>query len=177
MKDMWLIYSADENWAIGKNGDLLARIPEDLKNRFKALTVGKTVVMGKKTLLSLPGAKGLVKRTNYVLSRDMKFACENAVVVHSLDELFESIKDSTEDIFVIGGGEIYRQLKPYCKGAYVTKILGTFDADTYVDNLDDDCDWIKVKESEIFTSVSGVRFRYTDYVNNNVEKYGECNGK
>lgn len=177
MKNMWLIYSADENWAIGKNGDLLVRIPEDLKDRFKALTLGKTVVMGKKTLLSLPGGKGLVKRKNYVLSHDENFVCENAQVVHSLAELFAELERSDEDIFVIGGGEIYRQLQPYCTGAYVTKIAASFDSDTYVDNLDANSDWIKTNESEFFESVAGVSFKYIDYINENVKKYGEYNGK
>ena len=173
MKDMWLIYSADENWAIGKNGDLLARIPEDLKDRFKALTINKTVVMGKKTLLSLPGKKGLPGRTNYVLSRSEDFACENAVVLHSLCELFEKLEESNADIFVIGGGDIYRQLQPYCKGAFVTKILDRFDADTYVDNLDIASGWVKTKESGVMHSIAGVDFQYVDYSNNNVKKYGE----
>lgn len=177
MKDMWLIYSADENWAIGKNGDLLVSIPEDLKDRFKALTLGKTVVMGKKTLLSLPGKKGLPKRTNYVLSHDKSFSCENATVVHSVSELFGELENSAEDIFVIGGGEIYRQLKPYCKGAFVTRIAASYDADTYADNLDNDSDWSKTKSSESITSVVGVSFRYDDYINNNVKIYGECDGE
>lgn len=177
MNSMWLIYSADENWAIGKNGDLLVRIPEDLKDRFKALTLGKTVVMGKKTLLSLPGGKGLVKRNNYVLSHDENFVCENAQVVHSLEELFAELENSAEDVFVIGGGEIYRQLQPYCTGAYVTRIAAGFDADTYVDDLDANSDWVKTKESELLESVSGVSFRYDDYINKNVKKYGEHDGK
>ncbi len=167
MKDLFLIYAADQNWGIGKNNDLLVAIPEDLKDRFKALTLCKTVVMGKKTLLSLPGQKGLPKRTNYVLTRQKELEAVNAITVNSIPELFEAIEASETDIMVIGGGEIYRQLRPYCKGAYVTKILKTFDADTFVDNLDNDPDWEIVKESEVMESVIGVSFKYVDYINNN----------
>lgn len=123
MKNLYMIYAADKNWAIGKDNDLLIRIPEDLKDRFKALTSGNTVVMGKNTFLSLPGKKGLPKRNNYVLTHDKNFIAENAVTVNSIDKLFEHLESSTTDIFVIGGGQIYNQLQPYCKGAYVTKFF------------------------------------------------------
>ncbi len=158
-----MIYAADKNWAIGKDNDLLIRIPEDLKDRFKALTSGNTVVMGKNTLLSLPGKKGLPKRTNYVLTHDKNFIAENAVTVNSIDKLFEHLEISTTDIFVIGGGQIYNQLQPYCKGAYVTKILYEFEADTYVDNLDNNPCWQITNQSEIMHSIAGVDFKYVDY--------------
>lgn len=177
MNDMWLIYSADENWAIGKNGDLLVRIPEDLKDRFKVLTSNNAVVMGKNTLLSLPGQKGLPCRKNYVLTKNKDFSCQNATVLHSLDELFSELENVTTDIFIIGGGEIYNQLQPYCKGAFVTKILDSFDADTFVDDLDNNNDWSIIKESDVFRSVAGVDFKYVDYINNNIKKYGDGNGQ
>lgn len=175
MNDIWLIYSADENWAIGKNNDLLVRIPEDLKDRFKALTLDKTVVMGKNTLLSLPGQKGLPRRKNYVLTKNNDFTCENVAVVHSLDELFGELESSDTDIFIIGGGTVYDQLMPYCKGAFVTKILEKFDADTFVCNLDENKSWSVIKESDILQSVAGVRYQYVDYINNEVKQYGENN--
>lgn len=168
MNKLWMVYAADKNWAIGKNNDLLVRIPEDLRDRFKALTSGNTVVMGKKTLLSLPGQKGLPKRLNYVLSHDKNFTAENAVVVNSLDELFAEIKKSETDVFVIGGGEIYRQLMPYCSGAFVTKIHNIFDADTFVDDLDKNENWHIVKESDVMHSEAGVDFQYVDYINMSV---------
>ncbi len=172
MNKIWLIYSADKNWGLGKNGDLLVHIPEDLKDRFRALTRGKSVLMGKKTLLSLPGKKGLPQRMNYVLTRSTDFECENAIIVHSLDDFFEKSESLEGDIFVIGGGEIYRQLLPYAEGAYVTKIYATYDADTFADDLDE-LGW-KIKwQSGIIHSVCGVDFSYVDYINPSPLRYNK----
>ncbi len=175
MNKMFLIYAADKNWAIGKDNDLLVRIPEDLTERFKALTLNNAVVMGRKTLLSLPGAKGLPKRKNYVLTRNNDFSCENADIVHSLDELFSVLENEQTDIFVIGGGEIYSLLQPYCSGAFVTKIYSEYDADTFVNNLDADPAWEVSKKHGVFTSIAGVDCEYIDYVNNSVKEFS--NGK
>lgn len=166
MSKMYLIYSADEAWAIGKNNDLLVRIPEDMTDRFKALTLNTAVVMGKNTLLSLPKQKGLPKRVNYVLTRNKDLQFENAVTVNSFEELFGILKDCKTDIFVIGGGEIYTQLMPYCNGAFVTKIYKTFDdATVFVPNLDKAEGWRIVKETPIMMSEVGVEYSYVDYVN------------
>lgn len=177
MDKLWLIYSADKNWAIGNKGDLLVRIPEDMKDRFKALTIGKTVVMGKKTLLSLPGQKGLPKRFNIVLSRKTTFTCENAVILHSMDDLFTYLDKVEGDVFVIGGGDMYNQLRPYADGAFVTKIYEEFDADTFVDNLDELDSWSIVSKTEKMLSITGVYYSYVDYINNDKKKYGESDGK
>ncbi len=171
---MYLIYSADENWAIGKNNDLLVRIPEDMRDRFKALTIEKTVVMGKNTLLSLPKQKGLPRRKNIVLTRNTEFECDNAQILHSLDELFAELENSTDDIFVIGGGEVYTQLMPYCHGAYVTRIFAKYeDATVFVPNLDESCGWEAVKASQVMHSEADVDFQYVDYINNSPKIWGE----
>lgn len=145
---MNLIAAADENWAIGKGGGLLASIPADMKF-FREMTMGKVVVMGRKTLESLPNGKPLKNRTNIVLTKKRDYRAEDAIVVHTKEELFEQLKqyDGT-DVFVIGGGSIYRLLLSECDRAYITKIIYAYEADTYIPNLDESPDWELVKESE-----------------------------
>lgn len=174
MDKLWLIYSADENWAIGNKGDLLVRIPEDMKDRFKAMTLNTTVVMGKNTLLSFPGQKGLPKRNNVVLTRSTELAPENVTVLHSLDEVFSYLETVKGNVFVIGGGKLYNSMRPYANGAFVTKIYKAFDeADTFVEDLDKLPEWEIIYQGKRMTSVAGVDFSYVDYVNNNPQKYGE----
>ena len=113
---------------IGKGGDLMYSIKEDLAF-FARTTKGKTMVMGRRTLLSLPGGKGLKGRTNIVLSRTMteKEAAERDVLVardvDDLMALLRSLGTPDEEVFVIGGGEIYALLLPDCKTLYITRVL------------------------------------------------------
>ena len=107
---MNLIAAVDKNWAIGYQNKLLTSIPEDMKF-FRQTTTGKVVVMGRKTLESFPGKKPLKNRTNIVLTKNPSYQAEGAIVVHNEDELWEELKKyDSEDIFVIGGESIYRQL-------------------------------------------------------------------
>lgn len=171
MNKLYMIYSADENWAIGKNNDLLVKIPEDMRDRFKALTVGNTVLMGKNTLLSFPKKKGLPNRQNYVLTTDRTFECENATVIHSIDEFFSLGDEISGDVYVIGGGKVYDQLIDFCDGAFVTRIYEKFDdADTFVKDLDKLPDWHVERASDIMHSEVGVDFAYIDYVNSSVRR-------
>lgn len=138
---MNLIVAVDNNWGIGYKGDLLARVSMDLKN-FRKVTSGKTVVYGSNTLATFPGGKVLPNRTNIVLNWDPDYAPEGAIVVHSLDELFEELKKYNEDdVFVIGGASVYNQLLPYCKNAYITKFLHSFESDAKIPNLDELPEW------------------------------------
>ena len=101
---MNLIVAVDENWAIGRNGDLLAHMKEDMKF-FRATTNGRVVLMGRKTLDSFPGGKPLKNRTNIVLTANPEFEREGVIVVHSIEELLaEAKKYPAEELFVIGGG-------------------------------------------------------------------------
>ena len=110
---MNIIVNADKNWAIGKNNSLLVRIPADMKY-FRQMTEGNIVVMGRKTLATLPAGQPLKGRTNIILSRDPEWTVRGATVVHSIKELMEVLKPyEDDDIYVAGGGEIYRQLLPY----------------------------------------------------------------
>lgn len=138
---MNLIVAVDKNWAIGKDNKLLVSIPQDMKF-FRETTMGKVVVMGRKTLESFPGGQPLKKRTNIVLTRDKNYKVKDAIVVHGVEELLEELKNYDEkEIYVIGGESIYRALLPYCKVAHVTKIDHAYEADTYFPNLDEMEDW------------------------------------
>lgn len=147
-KKMNLIVAVDKNWAIGNKNQLLVRIPADQKF-FRETTTGKVVVMGRKTLESFPNGLALKNRTNIVLTSDRSYAVTGAVVVHSMDELHEELKKYPgEDIFVIGGETVYRQLLDECDTAHITKIDYAFEADTYFPNLDERDDWEITADSE-----------------------------
>lgn len=138
---MNLIAAVDENWAIGNKNQLLVSIPADMKF-FRETTVNKVVVMGRKTLESFPGGQPLKKRTNIVLTRDKNYKVKDAIVVNTIEALLEELKNyDEEDIYVIGGDSIYRQMLPYCKLAHITKIHHAYEADTYFPNLDEMDDW------------------------------------
>ncbi|MCI8829747.1 MAG: dihydrofolate reductase [Lachnospiraceae bacterium] len=145
---MNLIAAVDKRWAIGNKGQLLVSIPGDQK-LFREETLGKVVVMGRKTLESLPGGRPLYGRTTIVLSRDKSYQVKDAQVVHTLEEALRELeKYPSEDIFVAGGQEIYQQFLPYCQTAHITWIDYTYDADTYFPNLDEDEEWELAAESE-----------------------------
>lgn len=145
---MNMIVAADRNWGIGKNNSLLVQIPRDQK-MFREMTTGKVVVMGRKTLESLPQKQPLANRTNIVLSENPKFKVKGAIVVHSMDELMEELKKyDDDDIYIVGGESVYRQLLPYCNTAHVTKIDYTYEADAHFPNLDELQEWHITADSE-----------------------------
>lgn len=145
---MNLIAAVDQNWAIGLHNKLLVRIPEDHKF-FRQMTTGKVVVMGRKTLESFPGGRPLKNRTNLVLTRDTSYQVKDARCVHSMEELSQELsRYQDEDIFVIGGESIYRQLLPKCTVAHITKIDYAYEADAWFPNLDQDSDWVITGDSE-----------------------------
>lgn len=145
---MKLVVAVDKEWGIGYKGDLLARVRADLRY-FRSLTMDKTVVLGSTTLSTFPGGKPLKGRSNIVLSRRPDFAPEGALVVHSVDELLDAVKDhNKEDIVVIGGASVYRQLLPYCDTAYVTKFQKSFDKDAYFEDLDASDEWELISVGE-----------------------------
>lgn len=145
---MNIIVAVDEKWAIGNDGKLLVSIPNDHK-KFREETTGKVVVLGRKTLATFPQGMPLKNRTNIVLSQNKDFKVKDALVVHSIEELLEELKKyNTEDVYVIGGESIYRQLLPYCDVAHVTKIDHAYTADTYFPNLDQDPEWEITQDSD-----------------------------
>ena len=145
---MNLIVAVDKNWAIGKNNKLLVSIPSDMKF-FRETTSGKVVVMGRKTLESFPNGLPLKNRVNIVLTSDPNYQVRGAVIVHSIEEALKEVeKYPTEDVYVIGGETIYRQMLPYCDVAHVTKIDHAYEADAYFPNLDEMPEWEIVADSE-----------------------------
>lgn len=145
---MNLLVAVDENWAIGNKGNLLVRIPADHR-MFREETLGKVVVFGRKTIDTFPGGQSLEGRKNIVLSRNPSYTRKDAQVVHSLEELLETLKQyDSEDIYIIGGASIYEQLLPYCDVAHVTKIDHSYTADTYFPNLEKDEEWEITADSD-----------------------------
>ncbi len=156
---MQAIVAVSENWGIGKDGQLLFHIGADLK-RFKELTLGHTVVMGRKTLESLPGGRGLPGRRNIVLSGQADYAAEGAEVVHTPSEL---VFTAGADAFVIGGETVYRRLLPLCERVYVTRVFAGAEADAFFPDLSADPRWQVEHESEVMEE-KGLRFQYVEYV-------------
>ena len=155
---MNLIVAVDRNWAIGKGGDQLVYIPADLK-RFKELTLGHPVILGRKTLATFPGGRPLKGRRNLILSATPGYTVEGAEVCPTLQTALDA---APEDSFVIGGESVYRALLPYCDTAYVTKIDAAFPADRYFPDLDEDPAWSVAEESEVHEH-EGLSFRYVTY--------------
>ena len=148
---MNLIVAVDQNWAIGKDGDLLVSIPANMK-MFREETAGKVVVLGRKTLAMFPNGLPLKDRTNIVLSKSKNFAVKGATIVHSLEELLEELKKyPSEDIYCIGGASVYEQLLPYCDTVHLTKIDFAYEANSYFPNLDATGEWEIAAESDEHT--------------------------
>ncbi len=159
---MKAILSADRNWGIGCQNKLLISIPSDMKF-FRETTTGHTVVMGRKTLESFPGGQPLKNRRNIVLTRNPEYSVKGAEVVRSPEELLKLLEGSPlEDVYVIGGGEVYRQLLPYCDTVYVTKIDFAYQADTFFPNLDESPEWELAEESEEQTCFD-IEFTFRTY--------------
>ena len=160
---MNLIVAVDKNWAIGYNNDLLVSIPAD-KKFFRTETIGKAIIMGRKTLESFPNSQPLKDRKNIVITRKKDYTATDVTVVHSIEEALEAVKGyNSEDVYVIGGGEIYKQMLPYCDTAYVTKVHVTPESDTWFPNLDEDPDWIlaEILQSGIESGISYEMCLYT----------------
>lgn len=161
---MNLIAAVDKNWAIGMDNKLLVRIPDDMK-RFRQMTIEKVVVMGRKTLESFPGGRPLKGRVNIVLSKDRNYQPKDVIVVHSMEELSVELKKyKSEDIFVIGGESIYRQLLDECDTAYITKIDYAYQADAWFPNLDEEDAW-QVEEESVEQTYFDLEYYFITYRN------------
>lgn len=149
--NMKLIVAVDKNWAIGKDNRMMWSIPADMKF-FRDTTKGNVVIMGRKTLESFPQGQPLKNRVNIVITKKKDYKAKGAVIVHSVKEAVREAqmqaKQCKGEIFVIGGGSIYRTMLGYCDMALVTKIDHAYDADTYFPNLDKNEEWEMTKISE-----------------------------
>ncbi len=141
-----IIVAVSEDWGIGKGNDLLWHLPEDLK-RFKRLTLGKTVIMGKKTWESLP-RRPLPGRKNIVLTDDPLECIDCSITAYSIDDALSKC-DAGEDVFVIGGGSVYRQFMDIADRLYITHIHSKAVADVYFPVIDSNI-W-KVTDKEDYT--------------------------
>ncbi len=158
------IVHVDKNWGIGKGNDMMFSLPKDMKF-FRETTLHHTVVMGGNTLRSFPNQKPLKNRVNIVLSRGQ--VCDECIFVRNFDELKEQLKKRLdEEIFIIGGGVIYKELLPYCHEAFVTKVDAVGGAEVFFPNLDEDENFVCVDEGEPIED-NGYTIRFTTYKNLN----------
>ena len=162
------IVAVDRNWAIGRDNGLLFSLPGDMK-RFRTLTAGGTLIMGRKTLDSFPGGRPLSRRRNIVITRNVDFDRENSEIVASPEAALELAAGTEDDkLWVIGGGSVYAALLSRCKRAYLTKVDAAAEgADTFFPNLDKLPGWEVEAISEPVTE-DGVTYRFVDYINTKI---------
>ncbi len=157
---MEIIGAEDENFGIGKDNNLLVRKSPDLK-KLPNFTVVNIIVMGSKTYMSFP-KRPLPDRENLVITRSPE-NYPDVKCFTSVEEFLEYSKTADKPIFVLGGGQIYKQLLPYCDKAHITKILHSFEADTFFPNLDEDEEWMIAEEGEVIETEQ-YPFKYVTYV-------------
>lgn len=131
-RTLTMIAAAAENNALGKDNDLIWHISEDLK-RFKRLTTGHAIIMGRKTFESMP--KALPNRTNIVLTKRKDYQAKGAEVVHTVEDALELVKEDVQP-FIIGGGQIYSLFMPLCDRIELTRVHHEFEADVYFPDID-----------------------------------------
>jgi len=151
-----ILVAADEANGIGKDNQLIWHIPDDLK-RFKALTMGRKIIMGRKTYESI--GRPLPGRMNIVVSRQPDFQISGCTVVQTLEQAV-ALTLPDEEAFVIGGSEIYRQLLPQCKRLYLTRVHRSFEADAFFPEIDES--WLIEKISPRFETESGLEYQFID---------------
>ena len=155
----------DKHLAIGCEGKLLFSLPTDMK-RFRSLTIGGTVILGRKTLDTFPGGRPLPQRRNIVITHNVDFDREGCEVADSLSAALELTAGTPEDqLWVIGGGSIYAAMLSQCARAYVTRVDAAAEgADSFFPNLDKLPGWTVRAVSEPVTE-NGLTYRFYDYVN------------
>ncbi|MDE7381621.1 MAG: dihydrofolate reductase [Muribaculaceae bacterium] len=157
------IVALGDDYEIGFNGNLLWRIKEDLQ-RFKRLTMGHPIIMGRKTRDSLP--KALPGRTNIVISRNENYSAPDTLVAHSIEEAIEfaSKTEGSDKIFIIGGGQIYKEAFPMIDRLEITHIYDNpEEADTYFPNIDSG-EWRLIEKTDLLTSSQGPDYGFETYI-------------
>lgn len=161
---MKLIAVQERRGGIGKNGDLLMSLPTDMKY-FRTTTMGKTVIMGRKTLESFPGGKPLPKRRNIVMSSRLE-AGEGYEVCRNTEELIEMLsEEEKQEAFIIGGGQIYDLLLPFADELYITEIDAELEADTFIPVFRESGEWTLSSASEPVEE-NGVSYVFSVYRRN-----------
>jgi dihydrofolate reductase len=159
-----IIVAVSEDWGIGKDNELLWHISEDLK-RFKRLTLGKTVLMGKKTWESLP-RRPLPGRKNIVLTDVPNECIDCSVTAYSIEDALDKCERG-EEIFVIGGGSVYRQFMPLADRLYITHVHRKAPADVYFPPIDPDIWEVIEKEEFESTETNSIPYTYIIYCRRN----------
>ena len=154
-----LVAAIASNNVIGKENSLPWNIPEDLK-RFKQMTSGHTILMGRKTFDSI--GRPLPNRQNIVMTKDKNFEQEGIKVINDFDEALELIKESNEDIFVIGGSKIYELFEPVANSLAITRILKDFEGDAFFPDINWDL-WQIEKEENFFDEKSNIECKLIEY--------------
>lgn len=158
---MNMIVAVDSKWGIGKDGHLLASLPTDMK-WFKAHTTNDLVIMGRKTLESLPGGKPLKGRTNVVLTRDLQYERNDCIVCHDDFSVIPIIEFCEKPTWIIGGASVYKKYYKLCDRLYVTKMEKDLQADTFIDNIDEDDLFTPVFMSDLIVE-NGIPYRFWIY--------------
>lgn len=171
---MKAIVVVDRNWGIGRDGDLLVHLPGDLAY-YKEKTLGNVIVMGRKTLESLPGGKPLPGRENIILTGNPEYCNDECEVCCGMNELISRLEEYDDDtIFISGGASLYDQMMQYCDTVYVTQIDDEFEADRYFPRIDQS-DEFKLSWEGEEREDNGVRYRFTRY--DRIKDAGGDNGE
>lgn len=156
-----IIVAASTNFVIGKNNDLPWHLPTDMKY-FKDTTNGHTVVMGRKCWESIPEKfRPLPNRKNIVMTRDKNYVANGAIVSHDLEQILMSNENSHDQIFIIGGAELYREAFKYAQKLYLTQIHHEIEGDVFLEGLNSE-NWCLVEGSEMHEE-NGLKFRFELY--------------
>lgn len=157
---MKLILVMDNDCAIGRGGELLCRLPLDMKH-FRETTQNSVVIMGRKTYEMFP-KRPLPNRENLVLSRSGK-AIEGAEVFGSIESVLARVKDCEKPVFVIGGAEVYKQLAPYCDEALITRVYESFGGDAFFEDIERSDEW-ELAESSVVIETGCHKIRFFRYL-------------
>lgn len=157
-----LIAAAAENQALGKNNELCWHLPDDFK-RFKQLTSGHHIIMGRKTFESFP--KPLPNRTHIVISRQENYRPDGCIVTDSIEKAI-AIAPKDEDIYIIGGGEIYNLALPFADKIELTRVHDVFDADAFFPEIDKNEWYLTTEEFHSKDEKHNCDFTYQTYIRN-----------
>lgn len=154
-----IIVAMSTNKVIGKDNDLPWKLPSDLK-RFKSITSGKTVIMGRKCYESI--GRPLPNRTNVIITRNEDYEAEGCEVRHDLESAIAEFNKEGEEVFIIGGSEIYKAAFPIADKLYLTHVVAEIEGDTFLEGLVES-DW-KLVAFEGHYEENNLKFRFEDYI-------------